>query len=257
MMDRMTDERPMRPRTPTRPPTGRRAGGVFSPIDYEGDDTRPFLLERIVFFSDAVFAISITLLAIDLRLPDAAAALTGSALADAIADLTPRIVSYAISFAVIGLYWLAHWRRYSAIRSANEGLAVINLIHLGFVAAIPFPTALLGDHGDQALVVVIYALVISGAGVLGSASWLYAARSGLTVGASERWVRLVALRGLSVPIIFLASLPLVLISPIATQAAWLLAFPLQAYVVRRLHVAELSEAGAARAGSRAELDEVG
>ena len=225
-MDPMTSERPTR---------------------YSGDDSRPFLLERIVFFSDAVFAIAITLLALDLRLPQSASALTGGALDAAIAGLGPRVVAYGFSFAVIGLYWLAHWRRYSAIRAANERLAIINLILLGFIAVIPFPTSLLAEHGDRPVVVVIYALVISAAGVLGSASWLYAARSGLTVRGSQRWVRLVALRGLAIPIVFIATLPLALVSPLATQAAWLLGFPLQALISRRLRRVERHEEGPGRA----------
>jgi uncharacterized membrane protein len=223
MMDRMADERP--------------------------DVSRPFLLERIVFFSDAVFAIAITLLALDLRLPETAAALKGGALDTALAALGPRLVAYAFSFGVIGLYWLAHWRRYSAIRAANEGLAIINLILLGLVAVIPFPTSLLAEHGDQPTVVVIYALVVAAAGVAGSASWLYAARTGLTVSGSERWVRLVALRGLAVPFVFVVTLPLAFINPLATQAAWLLGFPLQALVTRRLRRLEGTEEGPRRAAA--------
>jgi len=230
MMDRMAETRRSRP-------------------DERPDVARPFLLERIVFFSDAVFAIAITLLALDLRLPETASALRASALDTALANLAPRLVAYAFSFGVIGLYWLAHWRRYSAIRAANEGLAVINLFLLGFVAIIPFPTSLLAEHGDQPTVVVIYALVIAAAGVAGSASWLYAARTGLTVGGSERWVRLVALRGLAVPFVFVVTLPLAFISPLATQAAWLLGFPLQALVTRRLRRLEREEEGPSQAAA--------
>jgi len=225
MMDRMAETRRSRP-------------------DERADVARPFLLERIVFFSDAVFAIAITLLALDLRLPETAATLTGGDLDAALARLVPRVSAYVFSFAVIGLYWLAHWRRYSAIRAANERLAVINLVLLGFVAVIPFPTSLLAEHGDQPIPVVIYALVIAAAGVMGSASWLYAARSGLTVRGSEQWVRLVALRGLAIPFVFIVTLPLAFVNPLATQLAWLLGFPLQAFgVTRRLRRLELEEDG--------------
>jgi uncharacterized membrane protein len=71
-------------------------------------------LERIVYFSDAVFAIAITLLVIDLRLPEFAnsTSLTNAQINRVLHDLAPKIFSYVLSFSVIGLYWLAHWRRY-------------------------------------------------------------------------------------------------------------------------------------------------
>ena len=119
------------------------------------------------------------------------------------------------------------------IRSANEAFAVINLVLLGFIAIIPSPTSLLGEHGDQPTVVILYALIMSGAGILGPVSWLYAARNGLAVeGLSERWIRLAAMRGLTGPLVFLGSLPLILISTTAAEYAWLLVFPLQTLVAR-------------------------
>jgi uncharacterized membrane protein len=69
-----------------------------------------FGLERLVFFSDAVFAIAITLLALDIRVPELAGTVTNDGLAAAIAALGPRIFAYVLSFAVVGLFWLAHWR---------------------------------------------------------------------------------------------------------------------------------------------------
>ncbi len=144
------------------------------PVDHKV----PFSLERIVFFSDAVFAIAITLLAIDIRLPEAAGD-GGQRLEEAILALAPVVFNYALSFAAIGLYWLAHWRRYDYVERADEGLAVINLAHLGFIALIPFPTALLGQHGDERASVTVYVLVVSAAGIVGTLSWLYAYRRGL------------------------------------------------------------------------------
>ena len=60
--------------------------------------------------------------------------------ADALGELWPRVFAYALSFSVIGIYWLAHWRRYLLILTTYEGLARLNLLLLGLVAFIPFPT---------------------------------------------------------------------------------------------------------------------
>ena len=192
-------------------------------------------LERIIFFSDAVFAIAMTLLVIDLRPPDVVGQLTDEPYLAALGDLVPKILAYLLSFAVIGLYWLAHWRRYHYIVRANERLAGLNLLLLGAIAFIPFPTALIGAQGHRPIVVVVYASTLALAGILGTITWLYASRAGLTrPGLSPEYVRLSAWRGLSVPIVTLASLPLLpFVGPFPVEMSWLLIFVVQAVISRR------------------------
>jgi uncharacterized membrane protein len=214
-----------------------RETGETGDVEEAGD--LPFGLERIVFFSDAVFAIAITLLALDVHLP-AEAPGNGPGLTDAVLALVPNLVAYALSFGVIGLYWLAHWRRFDYIHRADERLAAINLLLLGCIALIPFPTSLIAEHGDQPAPIIVYALVISAAGVVGPASWLYAQSHGLTdTSRPVAWARLAALRGLVTPVVFLGSLPLLAISPYLVEAAWILIFPVQAVVVRELRRLEV------------------
>ena len=190
-------------------------------------------LERVVFFSDAVFAIAITLLVIDLRLPDLPSSATNADVAAALAALAPRLVAYVLSFAVIGLYWMAHWRRFHYIARVDERFLALNLVLLGFIAFIPFPTSLQGEHGNVPIVVAIYALTLAVSGFLGAASWVYAVRAGLTrPDMTPTDVRLGLYRGLSGPAVFLGSLVLLPIGPYAVEAAWLLIFPVQAVLVR-------------------------
>ncbi|MEJ2710994.1 MAG: TMEM175 family protein [Anaerolineales bacterium] len=115
-------------------------------------------LERIVFFSDAVIAIAITLLAIEIRLPDEAIA--PSELTAALLSLIPRYLSFFISFFVIGLFWMSHHRMFEYIHTYNQGLIWINLIFLFLVAFIPFPTALIGRFPAEFSSVVFYAAVL-------------------------------------------------------------------------------------------------
>jgi len=190
--------------------------------------------ERLVFFSDAVFAIAITLLALDVRVPDIAGEATNGTVAPALGSIAPRIFTYALSFAVVGLFWLAHWRRYLLIEHVDEGLVLLNILLLGFVALIPFPTALLGEHGDVPFAVVVYVLIISATGVMGPVSWIYADRKGMIdPGLSRTEVMLGAMRGLAVPFVMLASLVLLpFFSTALVQASWLLIFPVQALIRR-------------------------
>ena len=201
----------------------------------EARDRRVFGLERLVFFSDAVFAIAITLLVIDLRLPDLGDHVSNQQLSAALGALVPRIFAYALSFWVIGLYWLAHWRRYQYIERVDETLIALNLLLLGLVAFMPFPTALIGEFGDRPGIVVLYAGILSAAGAVGPVTWLYALRRGLVArDLPEGYARLTVIRAFSVPAIMLGSLLLLpVVSPQWVEASWFLIVPVQFIVARR------------------------
>jgi uncharacterized membrane protein len=116
----------------------------------------------LLFFSDAVFAIAITLLVIEIQLPHG---ITGEAgLQQALADLTPNYVSFFISFFVIGRFWQAHRRIFGYLHDFDERLASINLVFLLLIAFLPFPTRVLGSYGSTATAVYFYSgwLVLAG-----------------------------------------------------------------------------------------------
>jgi uncharacterized membrane protein len=204
-----------------------------SPIELD-EETRATALERVILFSDAVFAIAITLLVIDLRIPDLPADASSQAIADALRDLAPRYIAFFLSFAVIGAYWLTHWRRFQLIKRLDQHLVVINMLLLGSIAFIPFPTALIAEFGD-AVSTTVYALAIVTTGVLGAVEWLYAERAGfIDPRLSTTTVRHFLYRILVVPGVFLASLVvLVALGPRACQLSWLL-IPVAQMVVGRI-----------------------
>jgi len=201
--------------------------------------------ERLLFFSDAVFAIAITLLIIEVRLPTLPDHATDDQVRAALSSTLPEIFAYAVSFATIGLYWFAHWRRYREVERVNERLVGLNLVLLALVAFIPFPTAMMGEHGDLPTVVAIYAVSLSAAGIVSSLNWLYAWRAGLvrrTI--TERFARLVALRAVSVPVVMLASLAaLPLLGTAGVETSWILIFPVQVVLTRIVARAEAASAG--------------
>jgi len=192
-------------------------------------------LDRVVFLSDGLFAIALTILVIDLRLPDLPAAASSGEISAAIAGLVPRVFAYALSFTIISFYWVAHLRRCKLIGRADAGLAYLNLVLLAFIALIPFPTSLIGEHGDQSLPVVIYAGTLSAAGVAGFLSWVYALRAGLVnADAPQGLVQSGAIRGLAAPVVMLPSL---LLLPIAStylvELSWMLILPVHWLLGRR------------------------
>jgi len=190
---------------------------------------RGLAFERVAFFSDAVFAIAITLLIIDVRVPALPEDATADQLLKALGSTVPAVFAYALSFATIGLYWLSHWRRYRFIARVDERVVGLNLVLLGLVAFIPFPTSVIGEHGDLVPAVVLYALAQAAAGIAGTLTWIDVWRRGLTVpGLSQTEARLTALRGFSVPVVMLGTLPLLpILGTSAVETSWLLLFPVQ------------------------------
>lgn len=202
--------------------------------------------ERLIFFSDAVFAIAITLLIIEVRLPALPDAPTDADILAALRQTLPSIFAYVLSFATIGLYWLSHWRRWRYIARVNERLVGLNLLLLGLVAFIPFPTALIGEQGDHASVVIIYALALSAAGIAGPVTWLYAWRSGLTIpSVTPQYARLAAIRGFAVPVVLLGSLLfLPIVGTSGVEFMWLLIAPVQIAMNRFVQARTAGESSA-------------
>jgi uncharacterized membrane protein len=112
-------------------------------------------VERLMFFSDAVFAIAITLLALEIRLPEMHEPTTRE-LRRALLGLLPQFYSFAISFWIIGVYWLAHHRIFRYIRAYDRRFMVINLWFLMWIVLIPFSASLLGGYASYQLAEVVY-----------------------------------------------------------------------------------------------------
>jgi uncharacterized membrane protein len=163
---------------------------------------------RIVAFSDGVFSIAITLLVLNLGI---AAGLPSGKVGEALWDQRENLIAYAISFAVIGRFWLVHHRFFSEVEAFDGRLIALNLLYLGFIVLIPFSSEVLGKYGGQTPAIVLYSVDLAAVVLIG---WLMAAdarRGGLTStsAAAYRESRLrsaytLAVFGLSIPIAFVA-----------------------------------------------------
>jgi uncharacterized membrane protein len=178
--------------------------------------------DRIVFFSDAVFAIAITLLAVNLRVPDSGHTLTWHDLHLAF----PEIRGFWISFAVIALFWTGHHWVFRYIVAFDRMLITLNLVLLGTVAFLPYPTDLLSEStgGRQSTAVIFYAACVAVAGLAETAVWLYATRSPahLTDPSTIEVRTFYLLRIARVPAVFLVSIPIAIFSPDLATWSWLL-----------------------------------
>ncbi len=177
-------------------------------------------LDRLVFFSDAVMAIAITLLVIDLRLPALPPITTEAELRSALADLAPRVFSFVLSFAVIGLWWSTHHRFFGSVVRLDTTLLVLNLAFLGAIAFLPFPTSVLGSTLLPTSV-AIYAATNAVIGYLIATMRAIAERHALldpTVPLDEYRRR--TTRTLIAPSVFAASIPLAYVNPVVAAWSW-------------------------------------
>ena len=102
-------------------------------------------VEWLTSLTDGVFAIAMTLLALEL----VATVEADRSLRELWPALWPRLVSCVMSFLILGLFWIAHRAALSPIRTTDRGHVALNLLFLMLVAAIPFPAALVGTHPDD------------------------------------------------------------------------------------------------------------
>ncbi|MDJ0312215.1 TMEM175 family protein [Arthrobacter sp. H35-D1] len=99
--------------------------------------------ERTVFFSDAVFAIAMTLLALVLKLPELPAEISRHGYDQALLARVPSLAAFILSFVLVGRIWMTHHRRFSGIRAYDGKLQVLNLLLLFFVVFLPVPASIL------------------------------------------------------------------------------------------------------------------
>jgi len=186
-------------------------------------------LERIIFFSDAVFAIAITLLVLDIRVPSVPQDLVTSELPQAIAALWPKFLSYIISFVVIGLYcWQEHHRTFRYITSYDDRLVALNLFLLMGVAFLPFSVSLISAYGAERIALLIYLGHLSAIALLLDALLWYAQRRKLTAPALtlELFTQMLV-KGLRLPVVCLIGAAVSLVNPAASLLAFVLLGPIR------------------------------
>jgi uncharacterized membrane protein len=122
---------------------------------------KEFQLERMTLFSDAVFAIVMTLMAIEIRLPEHGAEDTTQGFIGSLIHLIPILVAYAVSFGFIGAMWYNHLKIFSLLKDYDKGLVTRNLIFLFFLGLFPFSATLVSKiHNDIQIPLFIYLGVI-------------------------------------------------------------------------------------------------
>jgi uncharacterized membrane protein len=176
-------------------------------------------LDRIIFFSDAVFAIAITLLSLDLRLPGNVGR---DGLSKDLIQMLPEYQSYVISFIVIGMYWISHHHYFRFIRRYDYRFVAINFGLLMCIAALPFATSVLDSYGTHRSAVAFYALCMATTGLMKTLLWHYAAHNHRLIPRhlSSLRVRRLTRRALIPPLVFAVSAGVAMFNSNWAKLSW-------------------------------------
>jgi uncharacterized membrane protein len=134
-----------------------------------------FQLERMILFSDAVFAIAITLLIIEIKVPHLLPEYTTSQVWHSYLELTPKFLGFFVSFFFIGLYWTVHHQLMGYLVNYTPGLLWLNLLFLVSIVLFPFSTALDSEYSGSNFIspFLIYTLNITFSGSMIVVLWRY------------------------------------------------------------------------------------
>jgi uncharacterized membrane protein len=131
-------------------------------------------VHRLAALTDGVFAIVMTLLVLEIGIPEIAPSSLHAELPQRLLELWPKLLSYGISFIILGMFWYLHHLSFHYIRRSDNGLVWLNIFFLMFVALIPFSTSLFGSYVKEQLPLVIYAVNIILVSVMRFIIWTYA-----------------------------------------------------------------------------------
>jgi len=187
----------------------------------EEKENSPISTQRLEAFSDGVFAIAITLLILEIKLPDHDA-IEHQSLANYLWGLWPKYFAYVFSFIIIGIFWANHHYMFKLYKRTDHTFNMLNVIFLLTISFLPFPTAIFGEYIDAAphksTAVSFYALGL----VLPSFSWLmmwlYGSRKKRLIDErlTDRFVRYLTRVFIISNLLYLAALIISFFSPTAS-----------------------------------------
>lgn len=186
---------------------------------------KEFQIERMILFSDAVFAIAITLMALEIKVPFIENGVTDNALLDALGHLVFKFAGFLISFFIIGLYWTVHHRMFSYVENYNNRLLWLNLLFLLSIILMPFSSGMYGEYSHKIELIVpytVYVFNICFTGYLNYRLWKYIGNPKNKIASHALTKNVLSIsikRSLVPPVIFFLSLLVTFFEPVTIWAA--------------------------------------
>ena len=136
-------------------------------------------IERLAALSDGLFAVAMTLLVLDLKVPAAEAIHSDEALLTALGALAPRLVVYLMSFLTLGIFWVGQQTQLNHLARGDRHLTWLHLAFLFAISLMPFSTSLMAEFIAFPTALLLYWLNVLALGVILFATWRYAKHAGL------------------------------------------------------------------------------
>ena len=182
-------------------------------------------VDHVISFADAIFAFSITFMAISIAIPNLAQNLNQTQVIDKLLESIPEFEIYAISFFVIGVYWISYHQIFNQIVNSNTTVTWLTLIFLFFITLIPLATNLQIGFGYPILF-VLFALVLAIAGALLTIIWLHAVKNKLIdQNLSRKEIQSISVEAILPTVVFSLSILVSFINSEAAYYFWILIIP--------------------------------
>jgi uncharacterized membrane protein len=184
-------------------------------------------LEHVVSFSDAIFAFSITFMAVTIQIPNLPENLTqAQVIENLIGKLGPRFAIYVISFFVIAAYWISYHQIFNHIAGSHVVIVWLNLLFLFFITIIPFAVDLQIDYGLYQVIFILYALVLTAAGVSLTLIWLHAMKGRLLDKTMDQTdIQSILLESIVLPSVFVISIFVSIVDLEIAYYFWMVIIP--------------------------------
>jgi uncharacterized membrane protein len=194
--------------------------------------------ETLVTFTDGIFTIAITLLILEIRLPDIPSAEIDSRFLESMAVISPKILGFVLSFFIIAMYWLSYHRLFHFIHRTDRVLMFENILFLFFIVFLSFPTYLIGLYGSHQTIVIFYAVTIFLTSAILALIWGHASRNHLLIDPEleEEVIRYLRQRSLTPVVVFLLSVGIAMVSPLLAMILWGMNFVVMVFMERKIPV---------------------
>ena len=171
---------------------------------------------RIVAFTDGVMAVAITLLVLNLEVPD----VRSDELDDALRDLDGSFLAYVLTFALIGRFWVIHHNLFERLERFDGQMMVLNLVFLMLIALMPFGMDLVDTYPDTSIAIATFAVILSLASLTHWTMTAHSLRSDFVHPEKVDDTHRRGIVSLVVPAIFLMSVPVAFVSPLLAELMW-------------------------------------
>ncbi|HET7149161.1 MAG TPA: TMEM175 family protein [Candidatus Nitrosopolaris sp.] len=193
-------------------------------------------VDHVISFADAIFAFSITFMAISIHIPEIAQNLNQAQVFDKLLESIPEFEIYVISFFVIGVYWIAYHQIFNHIACSHSTITWLTIVFLFFITLIPLATNLQIGFGQYQIIFALYSLVLTIAGSLLTIIWLHATKNKLIdENLNRNEIHFILLESILSPVVFLLSILVSFIDLRFAYYFWIVIIPAKMIVRKKYY----------------------